>query len=144
MMIYPTGLGWGLYLSQQADAGYDYATGASTAMGQGFFDYAKPYVIWAGAAMVLLCVAAAAFLKQFLKEALLSPTERARRRPIESQSGSLLGRLDDLVETARLGEPLPSCAGQLEAASSSSRLTRCSPEPVARTGEPDPPTVQQG
>ena len=43
-----------------------------TAMGQGFFDYAKPYVIWAGAAMVLLCVAAAAFLKQFLREALLT------------------------------------------------------------------------
>ena len=43
-----------------------------TAMGQGFFDYAKPYVVWSGAAMVLLCVAAAAFLKQFLKEALLT------------------------------------------------------------------------
>ena len=43
-----------------------------TAMGQGFFDYARPYVIWAGAAMVLLCVAAAAFFKQFLKEALLT------------------------------------------------------------------------
>jgi hypothetical protein len=50
-------------LAQRVDA---------TAMGQGFFDYAKPYVIWAGAAMVLLCVAAAAFLKQFLKEALLT------------------------------------------------------------------------
>ena len=72
MMIYPTGLGWGLCLSQQADAGYDYATGASTAMGQGFFDYAKPYVVWSGAAMVVLCVAAAAFFKQFLKEALLT------------------------------------------------------------------------
>jgi hypothetical protein len=44
----------------------------ATSMGQGFFQYAKPYVIWAGAAMVLLCVAAAAFLKQFLKEALLT------------------------------------------------------------------------
>ena len=44
----------------------------ATSMGQGFFLYAKPYVIWAGAAMVLLCVAAAAFLKQFLKEALLT------------------------------------------------------------------------
>jgi hypothetical protein len=44
----------------------------AASMGQGFFDYAKPYVIWAGAAMVLLCVAAAAFLKQFLKEALLT------------------------------------------------------------------------
>ena len=50
-------------LAQRVDA---------TSMGQGFFDYAKPYVIWAGAAMVLLCVAAAAFLKQFLKEALLT------------------------------------------------------------------------
>jgi len=43
-----------------------------TAMGQGFFDYAKPYVVWSGAAMVVLCVASAAFLKQFLKEALLT------------------------------------------------------------------------
>ena len=43
-----------------------------TAMGQGFFDYAKPYVVWSGAAMVVLCVAAAAFFKQFLKEALLT------------------------------------------------------------------------
>jgi len=50
-------------LAQRVDA---------TSMGQGFFDYARPYVIWAGAAMVLLCVAAAAFLKQFLKEALLT------------------------------------------------------------------------
>jgi hypothetical protein len=43
-----------------------------TAMGQGFFDYAKPYVVWSGAAMVVLCVAAAAFFKQFLKEALMT------------------------------------------------------------------------
>lgn len=41
-------------------------------MGQGFFDYAKPYVVWSGAAMVVLCVAAAAFFKQFLKEALMT------------------------------------------------------------------------
>jgi hypothetical protein len=44
----------------------------ATAMGQGFFDYARPYVVWAGAGMVLLCVAAAAFFKPFLKEALLT------------------------------------------------------------------------
>jgi len=50
-------------LAQRVDA---------TSMGQGFFDYARPYVIWAGAAMVLLCVAAAAFFKQFLKEELLT------------------------------------------------------------------------
>jgi multidrug transporter EmrE-like cation transporter len=43
-----------------------------TSMGQGFFAYAKPYVIWAGAGMVLLCVAAAAFFKPFLKEALIT------------------------------------------------------------------------
>ena len=54
-------------LSTSALAGVD-----PTAMGQGFFDYAKPYVVWSGAAMVVLCVAAAAFFKQFLKEALLT------------------------------------------------------------------------
>jgi hypothetical protein len=43
-----------------------------TSMGQGFFAYAKPFVIWAGAGMVLLCVAAAAFYKPFLKEALVT------------------------------------------------------------------------
>lgn len=43
-----------------------------TSMGQGFFAYAKPFVIWAGAGMVLLCVAAAAFFKPFLKEALIT------------------------------------------------------------------------
>jgi len=42
------------------------------AMGQGFFAYARPYVIWAGAGMVLLCVAAATFFKPFLKEALIT------------------------------------------------------------------------
>jgi hypothetical protein len=53
----------GAALAQHVDA---------TAMGQGFFDYIRPYVIWAGAGMVLLCVAAAAFFKPFLKEALLT------------------------------------------------------------------------
>ncbi|MGO9829687.1 MAG: hypothetical protein ACLPJH_06065 [Myxococcaceae bacterium] len=43
-----------------------------TAMGQGFFAYAKPFVIWAGAGMVLLCVAAATFFKPLLKEALIT------------------------------------------------------------------------
>ena len=43
-----------------------------TAMGQGFFAYARPYVIWAGAGMVLLCVAAATFFKPLLKEALIT------------------------------------------------------------------------
>jgi hypothetical protein len=43
-----------------------------TAMGQGFFAYARPYVIWAGAAMVVLCVAAATFYKPLLREALLT------------------------------------------------------------------------
>jgi glucan phosphoethanolaminetransferase (alkaline phosphatase superfamily) len=43
-----------------------------TAMGQGFFAYARPYVIWAGAAMVLLCVAAATFYKPLLKDALVT------------------------------------------------------------------------
>jgi hypothetical protein len=43
-----------------------------TAMGQGFFAYARPYVIWAGAAMVLLCVAAATFFKPLLKDALIT------------------------------------------------------------------------
>ena len=43
-----------------------------TTMGQGFFAYVRPYVIWAGAGMVLLCVAAAAFFKPFLKEALIT------------------------------------------------------------------------
>jgi hypothetical protein len=42
------------------------------AMGQGFFAYARPYVVWAGAGMVLLCVAAATFFKPFLKEALIT------------------------------------------------------------------------
>ncbi len=42
------------------------------AMGQGFFAYARPYVVWAGAGMVLLCVAAAIFFKPFLKEALIT------------------------------------------------------------------------
>jgi hypothetical protein len=41
-------------------------------MGQGFFAYARPFVIWAGAGMVLLCVAAATFYKPFLKEALIT------------------------------------------------------------------------
>jgi hypothetical protein len=43
-----------------------------TAMGQGFFAYARPYVIWAGAGMVLMCVAAATFFKRFLKDALIT------------------------------------------------------------------------
>ncbi len=43
-----------------------------TAMGQGFFAYARPYVVWAGAGMVLLCVAAATFYKPLLKEALIT------------------------------------------------------------------------
>jgi hypothetical protein len=43
-----------------------------TAMGQGFFAYTRPYVIWAGAGMVVLCVAAATFYKPLLKEALLT------------------------------------------------------------------------
>ncbi len=43
-----------------------------TSMGQGFFAYARPYVIWAGAAMVLLCVAAATFFKPLLKDALIT------------------------------------------------------------------------
>ncbi len=43
-----------------------------TAMGQGFFAYAKPFVIWAGAGMVLLCVAAATFFKPLLIEALIT------------------------------------------------------------------------
>jgi hypothetical protein len=43
-----------------------------TAMGQGFFAYARPYVIWAGAGMVVLCVAAATFYKPLLREALLT------------------------------------------------------------------------
>jgi hypothetical protein len=42
------------------------------AMGQGFFAYARPYVIWAGAGMVLLCVAAATFFKRLLKDALIT------------------------------------------------------------------------
>jgi len=42
------------------------------AMGQGFFAYVRPYVIWAGAGMVLLCVAAATFFKPFLREALIT------------------------------------------------------------------------
>ena len=42
------------------------------AMGQGFFAYVRPYVVWAGAGMVLLCVAAATFFKPFLKEALIT------------------------------------------------------------------------
>jgi hypothetical protein len=43
-----------------------------TSMGQGFFAYARPYVIWAGAGMVLLCVAAATFFKPLLKDALIT------------------------------------------------------------------------
>jgi hypothetical protein len=43
-----------------------------TSMGQGFFAYARPFVIWAGAGMVLLCVAAATIYKPFLKEALIT------------------------------------------------------------------------
>ena len=43
-----------------------------TAMGQGFFAYTRPYVIWAGAGMVVLCVAAATFYKPLLKEALIT------------------------------------------------------------------------
>jgi multidrug transporter EmrE-like cation transporter len=43
-----------------------------TSMGQGFFAYARPYVIWAGAGMVLLCVAAALFFKPLLKDALIT------------------------------------------------------------------------
>ena len=41
-------------------------------MGQGFFAYARPYIIWAGAGMVLLCVAAATVFKPLLKEALIT------------------------------------------------------------------------
>jgi hypothetical protein len=63
LLLVPALLAASTAVAQRVDA---------TSMGQGFFDYAKPYVIWAGAAMVLLCVAAAAFLKQFLKEALLT------------------------------------------------------------------------
>ncbi len=44
----------------------------ATSMGQGFFAYARPYVIWAGAAMVLLCVAAATVFKPLLKDALIT------------------------------------------------------------------------
>jgi hypothetical protein len=43
-----------------------------TAMGQAFFAYTRPYVIWAGAGMVVLCVAAATFYKPLLKEALIT------------------------------------------------------------------------
>jgi hypothetical protein len=43
-----------------------------TTMGQGFFAYTRPYVIWAGAGMVVLCVAAATFYKPLLKEALIT------------------------------------------------------------------------
>jgi hypothetical protein len=43
-----------------------------TAMGQSFFAYIRPYVIWAGAGMVVLCVAAATFYKPLLKEALIT------------------------------------------------------------------------
>jgi hypothetical protein len=43
-----------------------------TSMGQGFFAYARPYVVWAGAGMVLLCVAAALFYKPLLKDALIT------------------------------------------------------------------------
>lgn len=42
------------------------------AMGQGFFAYARPYIVWAGAGMVLLCVAAATVYKPLLKEALIT------------------------------------------------------------------------